>query len=160
MKNVLKKMNGRGKHCFFILTCLIVFPLLAFKDKCNTEELSTSAVKKLGKYTFLKDYKISMKRKKSLSPEDYQYFTIPVNRGSKYKFVALSSPELEGKLVINLYNSPKKEFVFATTLSQRTREVKESIEFNCETTGNFCIGYYYLDGKEGCGVAVSAVQSN
>lgn len=149
-------------HLFLKILVLIIFPLMAFKkEKCNSDALYVNAVKKLGKYTYLKDYRLYMKKNKKLTPADYEYYMITLNRGTKYKFMALSNNEdLEGKLVINLYNSPKREFVFATTLNQKTLEVKESIEFKCETTGNFCIGYYFLDGKEGCGVSITAFQQD
>ena len=136
-------------------------PLLAFKkDKCNSDAIFVNGIQKLGKYSYLKDYRVYMKRNKNLAPEDYEYYTISLNRGTKYKFMALSNGDFDGKLVINLYNSPKKEFLFASTYSQKTKTVKESIEFKCETTGNFCIGYYFLDGKEGCGVGITAFQQD
>lgn len=149
------------RHRFFIvkLLLLLIFPLMAFvKDKCDYDKLYQDAVKKLKKYTILKDYRLYSKKKKNISPEDYQYFTVPLNRGVKYKFMALNAEDSEGKLVINLYNNPQKEFLFATTLTQGTGTVKESLEFKCQSTGNFCIGYYFLDGVEGCGLAVSAFQ--
>lgn len=140
---------------------LIVLPLLAFKkEKCDSDVLMVNGLKKLGKFTFLKDYRIYKKKIKNITAEDYEYYVITLNRGVKYKFMALSNSEMEGKLVINLYNTTKREFVFATTLNQRTLEVKESIDFKCETTGNFVVGYYFLEGKEGCGVAITALQQD
>lgn len=147
------------KNIVIIKLVLLLIPLMAFKkDKCNSDALYEQVVGKLKKFSVLKDYRIYMKKKKKLTPEEYEYFTIPLNRGVVYKFQAISNPDVGGKLVINLYSSPQKEFMFATTLSQGTKSVKESIEFKCQSTGNFCIGYYFLDGEEGCGVAVSAFQ--
>ena len=141
------------------LMLIIIIPLFSFKkDKCNSDAIYNDIVKKLKKFSVLKDYRIYSKKKKNISPEDYEYFTISLNRGVKYKFTALSSGDYEGKLVINLYNTPQKEFLFATSLIQGTENVRESIEFKCQSTGNFCVGYYFLGGKEGCGVAVSAFQ--
>lgn len=138
---------------------LLAVPLMAFKkDKCNSDALYEQVVSRLKKFSVLKDYRIYSKKKKKLTPEEYEYFTIPLNRGVTYKFVALSNPDMTGKLVINLYNNPQKEFMFATTLSQGTSSLRESIEFKCQSTGNFLVGYYFLGGEEGCGVAVSAFQ--
>ena len=147
------------KTKFVVYILLMVIPLLAFKkDKCNSDAIYNEIVKKLKKYSILKDYRIYSKKKKNISPKDYEYFIIPLNRGVKYKFTAISSSDYEGKLVMNLYNNPQKEFLFATSLIQETENVRESIEFKCQSTGNFCIGYHFLGGKEGCGVAVSAFQ--
>jgi hypothetical protein len=149
----------KRKHIFLKLVFILIIPLMGFKkDKCNSDALYEQLVLKLKKFSVLKDYRIYMKKKKKLTPDEYEYFTIPLNRGVVYKFQAISNPDFEGKLVINLYNNPQKEFMFATTLSQGTQNVKESIEFKCQSTGNFCIGYYFLGGVEGCGVAVSAFQ--
>ena len=147
------------KTKYLVYLLLLVVPLFAFKkDKCNSDAMYETLTKKLKKYSVLKDYRLYMKKKKKITPDDYEYFTIPLNRGVKYRFTAMSSSDFEGKLVINLYNTPQKEFLFATTLIQGTSDVREAIEFKCQSTGNFCIGYYFLEGKEGCGVAVSAFQ--
>lgn len=147
------------KNIILKFLLLLIIPLMGFKkDKCNSDALYEQAVMKLKKFSVLKDYRIYMKKKKKVTPEDYEYFTIPLNRGVVYKFQSISNPDFEGKMVINLYNNPQKEFMFATTLSQGTKAVKESIEFKCQSTGNFCVGYYFLDGAEGCGVAISAFQ--
>ena len=138
---------------------LLVLPLMGFvRDKCNYDKMYEELTKKLKKYTVLKDYRLYMKKNKSLDAGDYQYFTIPLNRGVKYKFVALNSDDYDGKLIINLYNNPQKEFLFATTLTQGTGVIRESLEFKCQSTGNFCIGCYFLDGVEGCAIAISAFQ--
>lgn len=147
------------KKTFIQLTVFLIIPLMGFKkDKCNTDALYDQLVVKLKKFSVLKDYRIYKKKIKKLTPDDYEYFTIPLNRGVVYKFQAMNNPDFEGKLVINLYNNPQKEYMFATTLIQGTQNMRESIEFKCQSTGNFCIGYYFLDGVEGCGVAVSAFQ--
>lgn len=141
------------------LVLLLIIPIMGFKkDKCNSDALYEKVLSKLKKYSVLKDYRIYCKKKKKLTAEDYEYFTIPLNRGVTYKFYALNNTDMEGKLVINLYTSPTKEYMFATSLSQGTRVVHESIEFQCSNTGNYCIGYYFLDGNEGCAVAVSALK--
>jgi hypothetical protein len=140
---------------------LLIIPLMGFKkDKCNSDTLYEQGLTKLKKYSVLKDYRIYSKKKKKLTAEDYQYFTVSLNRGVTYKFFAFSNPDMEGKMVINLYTTPTREYLFATTLSQGTRSVHESVEFKCNNTANYCIGYYFLDGNEGCGVAISAFKQD
>lgn len=152
-------MVMKTKNLVIKLIILLLIPLMGFKkDKCNSDVLYAQVVSKLKKFSVLKDYRIYSKKKKKLTPEEYEYFTIPLNRGVTYKFHAISNPDMAGKLVINLYNNPEKEFMFATTLSQGTGNLRESIEFKCQSTGNFLVGYYFLGGEEGCGVAVSAFQ--
>lgn len=138
---------------------ILIIPLLGFKkDKCNSDPLYEQGLAKLKKFSVLKDFRVYMKKKKKVTAEDYEYVTVALNRGVNYKFQALSSPEFEGKLVMCLYNNPDKQVMFATTLSQGTGAVRESLEFKCQGTGNYCIGYYFLDGLEGCGVGITAFQ--
>ena len=148
------------KNIILKMIILIVIPLMGFKgDKCNLDALYEKLVSSLKNVSILKDYRIYSKKNKKLTPDDYEYFTITLNRGVTYKFQTLSDPSMDGKLIINLYNNPQKEFMFATTLSQGTTStIRESIEFKCQRTGNFLVGYYFLDGEEGCGVAVSVFQ--
>lgn len=150
-------MRYRNLMIKFII--FLILPLMSFKkDKCNSDALFDQALLKLKKFSLIQDYRIYSKKKKKVTPEEYQYFTIPLNRGVTYKFQAISNPDYEGKLIINLYTNPTKDYMFATTLSQGTKNVHESIEFKCSSTGNYCIGYYFQDGLEGCGVAVSGFQ--
>ncbi|MGZ3862963.1 MAG: hypothetical protein ACXVPN_11170 [Bacteroidia bacterium] len=137
----------------FIFLALI---LVGFKkDKCNSDSIYEEAVKRLKKFSLIKDYRVYLKKNKKNDPEDYEYFNLTLNRGVKYKFTTVNSPEFDGKLVLNLYTSPKKEFLFATTLNPVNGNVRETVEFLCQSTGNYCIGFYFCEGKEGCGVCVS-----
>ncbi|MBS1637552.1 MAG: hypothetical protein JST26_16675 [Bacteroidetes bacterium] len=144
---------------FIRLLLLLVIPLMAFKkEKCNSDILYEETLKKMKKFSLIKDYRIYLKKKKKKDQPEFQYFNITLNRGVKYKFFSVSSSEFTGKMIMNLYSNPQKEFMVATTLSQASGDPKESVEFLSQTTGNFCVGFYFKDGEEGCGVGILSFQ--
>jgi hypothetical protein len=126
------------------------------RDKCDSEATYTTALTKLKGYKFLKDYRVYLKKKKKEEPIELLYFPVTLNRGEKYRFYCESNPAFSGSLVINVYNNMKREFRVATTYEPTTHVKRESVEFVCNSTGVFCLGFYFLDGAEGCGVGISS----
>lgn len=139
---------------FFGLSLVLL--LCSGKDSCNSEGLYQQGLRQLKDYTLIKDYRVYLKHKKKNDPVEYTYYPITLNRDVKYKFYCLSSSEYKGKMVLTIYNSMKREFTVATTYNPATKTWRESIEFLSHSTGNFCIGFYFLDGEEGCGVGMSS----
>ncbi len=138
-----------------IIGVIVSFMFLSFKkDSCDIETIFNAAIKKLNDFEFLKEFKIIQKKKKDPSEMILQPLTL--NSGVTYRFYAVDCPDLEGKLVINIYNSMKKEFMIASTYDKRGDRVRDGIEFKSQTTGNFCIGFYYVNGNKGAGVAISS----
>lgn len=87
---------------------------------------------------------------------EFAYYPITLNRDVKYKLYCLSSPEYKGKMVMTIYNSMKREFTVATTYNPATQTWHGSLEYLSHSTGNFCIGFYFLNGEEGCGIGMSS----
>ncbi len=138
-----------------ILSILIIASLCSFKkDSCDLDALYEQALTKLKKFHLVKEYKISQKKNKD-APE-FQYFPVTLNSGVKYRFYALDNAELEGRLVICIYNNMKQEFLVASTYDKLSKRIRDGIEFTSQTTGNFCIGLYFTDGKKGCGVGITS----
>ncbi|MCU0433392.1 MAG: hypothetical protein MUC87_08070 [Bacteroidia bacterium] len=129
----------------------------SFKDKCESDGIYQKALTKIRDFNLIKDYRVYLKRqKKADEPAPALYFPITLNRGEKYRFYGLETPEYEGKIVITIYNNMKREFQVATTYNKTTKTKYEAIEFKSSTTGTFCIGFTFLDGKEGCGVGIAS----
>lgn len=124
--------------------------------------LYDQALKKLGSFSLLKDYRVSMKEKKKTGPVEILYTPITLNRGVKYKFLCAQSEGFEGKLIMSLYTNSnnKPDFLFATNYERAINKFYESIEFKSESTMNCFIALSFLDGKEGCAVCVSSFLKN
>ncbi len=121
------------------------------------DTIYSNALQKLKKFHLLKDYRMTQKKNKR-EPE-MEFYPLTLNSGVKYRFYALDSPDMEGRLVINIYSSMQKEFLVASTYDKVSKRVREGIEFTSQSTGNFCIGLYFTDGNKGCGVAISSFLS-
>ncbi len=138
-----------------IFATLISFTLLSFKkDSCDVENMFSNAITKLKDFEFLKEFKVIQKKKKDPSEMELQPLTL--SSGVTYRFYAVDCPDLDGKLVINIYNNMKKDFLIASTFDKKGNRIRDGIEFKSQTTGNFCIGFYYTEGNKGAGVAISS----
>ncbi len=135
--------------------CLVLCTSFA-KDSCNSDPTYQKALAKIKEFNLIKDYRVYIKKKKKGDPPTAVYFPVTMNRGERYRFYGLESPEYKGKMVVTIYNNMKREFPVATTYNQATQTKLDAIEFKSGSTGTFCIGFYFLDGEEGCGVGISS----
>lgn len=140
-----------------LTVCLSLTVYSAFaKNGCETEETLKKALSKIKGFNLLKNYSVYLKKKKKDDPIEIVYFPVTLNRGEKYRFYCESNSAYQGKLVLNVYNSMKREFRVATTYEPSTQVERDAVEFVCNTTGVFCLGFYFKDGVEGCGVGISS----
>jgi hypothetical protein len=139
----------------FSLLCILTFSGFN-KDQCNSEQIYQDALEKLNGFSFLKDYRVYLKKKKKDGPVEVAFYPLTMNRGEKYRFFGLQSAEYKGRIEINIYADATHQNLIATTYNPSTQTSHESIEFLSHSTGNFCIGFYFLNGDEGCGVGMSS----
>jgi len=146
----------------FSFLLLISYSFVLKKPTCESDELYEQMIKKLTKFSLLKDYRIYLKSKKKSATPEIVYYPITLNRGMKYKFYGNQSPEFEGKLTISIYHAKgdKPDFLIATNYRKETDKIYESIEFEAESTVNCLIAFSFKEGKEGCGVGISSFLKN
>lgn len=146
-----------SKSKLAVLT-LVVLVLSSFyvkkKDKCDRENLIEEAIPKLKKFTYMQDYPFSFKKKKKNGTIEYSKHMITLNRGIRYKFYAVRNDEYEGVPVVAIYNNEKQEFLLGTTYNSNLKKFYDEIEFECKTTGNYCVSFSFFDGMEGCGLGI------
>jgi hypothetical protein len=138
------------------LAVLVFLTLTSFNKEASQSALYKKSLTKLNGFDLIKDYKVYLKKKKSKDPVEYVYLPVVLNSGERYRFFGLDDAELKGRIVITIYNNMNRDFQVATTYNVKTQTKSEAIEFLCKTTGNFCIGLSFMDGEEGCGVAISS----
>ncbi|PBQ34540.1 hypothetical protein CNR22_23070 [Sphingobacteriaceae bacterium] len=148
------------KTYFFILTLIslvILSPVFGFKKGgCNHERLMTEAVDRLKKYTLLQDFPLYMKEKKKKDAIEFKKQIITLNRGVKYKFYTVRNTDYEGLPILSIYNNEKMEFLLGITYNANLKKFYNELEFECKTTGNYCLAFNFQDGLEGCGLGVFA----
>lgn len=143
------------------LTAILIVTLvmaMSFKkeDKCVNETMKKEVSDRLKKYTLIENFPFHLKAKRKKDPVEYKKQVITLNRGVKYKFYAIRNSEYEGLPVITIYNNEKMEFLVASTYNLNMKKFYNEIEFECKTTGNYCLAMSFLDGLEGCALGVHA----
>lgn len=152
--------NITRKIALLITAVFIFYTAMSFntikKKDCNSENLLSKGFDRLKKYSLVKGYPFSFKEKKKDKPADCLKQIVTLNRGVKYKFFAVHSEDFDGKPVITIHNNEKQEFLLASSYNFNFKTFYEEINFECKTTGNYCLGFSFLDGKEGCAVGIMA----
>ncbi|MDQ3108725.1 MAG: hypothetical protein M3R17_02430 [Bacteroidota bacterium] len=144
------------KNILRSIVILSVMILCSFNKEASQTALYQKALTKLNNFNLIKDYKVYLKKKKAKDPIEYVYFPVTLNSGEKYRFYGIDDALLKGRIVITIYNNMKREFQVATTYNSSTKTRMDAIEFTSHSTGVFCIGLSFLDGEDGCGVAISS----
>lgn len=151
----MKKINVNLLRAGAAAIILLLFSSYRGSD-CNYEKLYEDGMKKLKKFTLMKDYQVYMKKSKKKDGPEFLKQTITLNRGVRYKFYAVKNDAFDGVPVVTIYNNEKMEFLLATTYNPAIKHFFEVIEFECKTTGNYCLTFSFLEGKEGCALGISS----
>ncbi len=152
MKAFLKKLP------FTLILITLIFMTMSFykEDKCVNQSMTKEGNERLKKYTMIENFPFHFKEKRKKDPVEYKKQVITLNRGVKYKFYAVRNSEYEGLPVVTIYNNEKMEFLIASTYNFNTKKFYNEVEFECKTTGNYCLAMSFLDGLEGCALGVHA----
>ena len=124
------------------------------KGDCSTSEMTSSAVDQLKKFTLIQEFPFYMKKKKRDGETEYKKQIITLNRGVRYKFFAVKNTEYDGQPILSIYNNEKQEFLLGSTYNPTFKRFYNELEFECKTSGNYCLSFSFLDGLEGCALGV------
>jgi hypothetical protein len=141
MKNTLSYIAA-----ILLLSCIS----LNANAQCN-DQLLNVAIEAAGDFTYLKDFKVKMKKAKRNSPAPTMKYTVMLSKGNKYKLVGASAQDYDGKIVFELYDQRGK---IGSSYNHTTRKHYKEVEFICKKSGAYYVLVYFQDGYEGCGVAM------
>jgi hypothetical protein len=141
---------------FLVLLTFLILTSFVKKDNegCDKQKLLEKAVPKLKKFTIIQDYPFAFKKKKKNGEIEYSKNIITLNRGVRYRFFAVKNDELEGIPIVTIYNNAKQEIMLGSTYNAGRKTFYDEIEFECKTTGNYCLSFSFLDGIGGCGLGI------
>ncbi|MES2763801.1 MAG: hypothetical protein V4677_16415 [Bacteroidota bacterium] len=155
-------MKNKLKRIIFTLSilCLSIICSSSYyhtkKGGCEKESLMIEATNKLKKYTLIQDFPFYIKKKKKSGEIEYKKQIITLNRGVNYKFYTIRNTDYDGMPILSIYNNEKQEFLLGTTYNTTLKKFYSEIDFECKTTGNYCLSLCFQDGLEGCAVGVFA----
>jgi hypothetical protein len=154
MKPKFKKLV----YFFSIFSLVIVCAGLSGfkKGDCTNSDMTATAVDQLKKFTMIQDFPFYMKKKKKSDGIEYKKQVITLNRGVRYKFFTVKNNDYEGVPIVSIYNNEKQEFLLGSTYNPTFKRFYNELEFECKTSGNYCLSFSFQDGLEGCALGVFA----
>ncbi len=124
------------------------------KGDCKDSEMIQAMVDRLGRFTLIQEFSFLVKKKSKDGTLQYKKLIITLNRGVRYKFFAVKSKSYDGLPVLSIFNNEKQEFLLGSTYNATFKRFYNELEFDCKSTGNYCLSLNFLDGVEGCAIGV------
>jgi len=141
------------KKIVVIIALILALPVVSNNTCDDHDIILEAAVLKLKDHSFIKSHNVYIK--KSKNGEGHKYVQMVLNRGVSYKFILIDSDQFEGKLMLNIYNNMRRDYVFASNYSQTLKKRYTVFEFTCKSTINACLDLYFQDGNKGCAIAIA-----
>ena len=136
-----------------VLTILLTVVALSFAGnasaQCN-EELIDRGMETLGDFTYLKDFKVRLKRSTKRNPQVAKY-SVMMTKGTKYRFTTENDETAECAVVFTLYD---ENGVVITNQPQGMEKVFKTVDLTCKKSGRYYVTLHFKDGTEGCAVCL------
>ena len=142
------------KHLNLILVALVLLGATIAKGQCN-DQLVDAALGNLQKFTYLKDFRVKLKKSKKNSPQEARY-TVVLSKGTKYRFTCTNAKEYDGKLIFHLYDDSG---LVLSSYSKANDKAYNVVDMTCKKTGRYYLSYSFTNGQEGCGVGILAFEN-
>lgn len=137
-----------------IFTAVCLFATGSSFGQCNDQlvDIALEAIdqKPSDKFTYLKDFKVRLKKSKKNKPEAAKY-TVILSKGTLYRFTTANAKEYPGNLIWTLYDT---NGLVMTNYVVSSNKVYATVDMTCKKSGRYYLTYTFEDGKEGCGVGL------
>lgn len=138
-----------------IIVFLIGFLVFSFKNEvnaqCNEQLVNNCALSVGDNATYLKDFKVKLKKAKRNSPPPVARFSVVLNKGTHYRFTLCNANDYEGEGVIQLYDAQR---LLGSTINMKTGQEYKSFDFLCKKSAIYQVFISFKGGKEGCCVGI------
>jgi len=118
----------------------------------SSDPLVASCVMNAGSNAkYLKDFRVQLG--KTASPDELRYKAqISLWKNTKYRFTMCNADDSQGKLILNLKDDTNK--LVLSSYDQKTGKIYPYIDFICNKSGIYQLGYDFANGQQGSGVGV------
>jgi len=132
------------------LCLLITTGILAYGQ--SSDQLVTSCVMNAGSDAkYLKDFRVQLG--KAATPGEPRFRTkMSLWKNTKYRFSMCNSDDSEGKLFLNLKDDANK--IVLSSYDPVTGKTYSFIDFICNKSGIYQLGFDFTEGHKGSGVGV------
>ncbi|PLX12900.1 MAG: hypothetical protein C0594_01905 [Marinilabiliales bacterium] len=118
--------------------------------QCNDELVNICALD-IGEATYLKDFKVRLKKAKKGKPAPVARYSVVLNKGTHYRFSVCNAQEFEGEAILQLYDNDK---LIGSTFNVATGKTYKAFDFICRKSAVYHLFFSYKEGKEGCSVGI------
>ncbi|MCK4662333.1 MAG: hypothetical protein KAT68_05675 [Bacteroidales bacterium] len=132
---------------------VFIFTFLFFSQsysQCN-DELVELCRKNIGEATYLKTFRIMLKKQKKGKPMPIARFVVKLNKGSIYLFNVSNDIANKTPAIIRLSDDCK---IYGESFDSEKKLNYGGFEFYCKKTQTYYISAFFLNGNKGCAVAM------
>jgi len=138
------------KYLFGLLFLLLAFGILSGQtpiDPLLSNCLSTTGP--TAKY--LKDYRIQLGQ--GTSQNDLRYKAkMSLWKNTRYRFTLCTADNSKGRLILSIWDETNK--IVLSSIDQKTGAVYPFVDFICNKSGVYQVGFDFSEGQSGSGVGI------
>jgi ribosomal protein L18 len=101
--------------------------------------------------SYLKDFRIQLGKAAEAGEPRYKA-QMSLMKNIKYRFTLCYTDDSKGALIVNVKDDTQR--IVVTSLDSKTGKTYASVDFICNKTGLYEIGYDFADRQQGSGVGV------
>ncbi len=138
------------KKTIISIAFLFTLGLLSF-GQVTDPLISNCATNAGANARYLKDFRIQLG--KSSNPTDLRYkANMSLWKNTRYRFTMCNAENSKGQLILTIRDESNK--VILSSLDKKTGKVYSFVDFECQKSGIYQIGYDFIGGQQGSGVGV------
>jgi hypothetical protein len=138
------------KKTIISLTFLFTLGLLSF-GQISDPLISGCATNAGANARYLKDFRIQLGKAANLTDLRYKA-NMSLWKNTRYRFTMCNAENSKGQLILTIKDEANK--VILSSLDKKTGKVYSYVDFECQKSGIYQIGYDFIDGQQGSGVGV------
>jgi hypothetical protein len=137
------------KH-FITLLLLLTTGVLVLSQ--SADPLVSSCISNAGPNAkYLKDFRIQLGKAAAAGELRYKA-QMSLWKNTKYRFTMCNSESSQGKLILTIKDDTNKQVL--SSFDQKTGKTYPYVDFICNRSGIYQLGFDFTDGQQGSGVGV------
>ncbi len=139
------------KKIIIVIFLAALFANVDVKAQCNEQLVRKCALDIGDNATYLKEFKVLLRKRKRRKSTPSRSFSVVLNRGTHYRFNLCNAEDYEGRAVMMLYDADR---LLVTTFDMATTKEYPSVDFICTKSAVYKLYVSFKEGKEGCAVVI------
>ncbi len=134
------------------ITLLLLFAIGVLVNGQTTDPLVSNCISNAGPNAkYLKDFRIQLGKAAAAGELRYKA-QMSLWKNTKYRFTMCNSEGSQGKLILSIKDDANK--VVLSSFDQKTGKTYPYVDFICNKSGIYQLGFDFTDGLQGSGVGV------